>query len=76
MTANLMGTPTAEGFKRYPPDGRYHTPEGYFTELASDPCTCCEHCENPCIGLSDCECQACSLRSVVEHGDSPAGLDE
>ena len=61
--------PTAEGIRRFPPDGYYHAPKGFFTAPASDPCTCEPGCEDPCVGESDCECQACSLRSVVEHHD-------
>jgi len=69
MSEPFNPKPTAEGFRRYPPDGHYHAPADYFDQPASDPCTCDEHCENPCVGESDCECQACSLRSVVEHHD-------
>lgn len=69
MTEPFQAKPTDEGLRRYPPDGYYHAPDGFFVEPASDPCTCDEHCEDPCVGLSDCECQACSLRSVVEHHD-------
>jgi hypothetical protein len=67
MSQPFMPKPTPEGLKRYPPDGRYPAPEGFFDEPASDPCTCEPHCENPCVGESDCECLACSLRSVVEN---------
>lgn len=59
MTEPFQAEPTAQGLRRYPPDGFYHAPAGFFTEPVSD----------PCVGLSDCECQACSLRSVVEHHD-------
>jgi len=69
MTGPFQAKPTAEGLRRYPPYGSYHAPDGFFLKPASDPCTCDEHCEDPCVGLSDCECQACSLRSVVEHHD-------
>jgi len=61
--------PTAEGLRRYPPDGYYHAPDGFFVEPVSDPCTCDEHCAIPCEGENDCECPACSLRSVVWHHD-------
>lgn len=61
--------PTPEGKRRYPPDGYYRAPDGFFNDPESGPCTCDEHCANPCRGESSCECDGCSLRSVVEHHD-------
>jgi len=69
MSESFKAKPSAEGLRRYPPDGHFHAPAGFFDEPASDACTCDEHCEDPCMGETDCECQACSLRSVVEHHD-------
>ena len=71
MTNAFTPKPTTEGLQRYPPDGYYHIPDGIDLASVSDPCTCDEHCDNPCIGATSCECLACSLRSVVEHGSTP-----
>lgn len=68
--------PTAEGIRRYPPDGYYVVPAPESIDLLSvrDPCTCDEHCADPCMGATSCECLACSLRSVVERGSDPIQL--
>lgn len=68
--------PTAEGKRRYPPDGIYHAPEGLFTEPASDVCTCTDDCSIPCMGEGGCECMACSLLAVVHCHDGNPGPQE
>lgn len=47
----MLKKPTAEGVKRYPPDGLYQA-NGDGT-----PCTCVPSCPNPCKG--QCGCEAC-----------------
>lgn len=45
--------PTAEGIRRYPPDGRYTVNDEEGT-----PCTCKPECPAACKG--GCGCDACS----------------
>lgn len=41
--------PTEEGKKRYSPSGFY----------GSMPCICVPGCADPCMGVGNCDCEAC-----------------
>lgn len=56
-------TPTAEGLRRWEPDGMY---DGV-------PCTCKETCKDPCKGERGCKCEACD-RSYQDYLSSPASI--
>jgi hypothetical protein len=65
--------PTAEGKRRYPPDG-YRGEDGSL----HSPCTCLKRCPDPCLGSAaswpdgkDCKCKACA----EAYGDSTDDSD-